>query len=216
MDTGDDITTFLRPDDTDDDLCSTPHRLRPRIPLDAGEDLFACRRPRIPLDTGDDLTTFLRQDATDEVLPTHHRPGPSNPRDAGPDHSTRREPRFEVDAGKYLTTFPWPYATDEDLSTQDDRTPVDVASPTQDNPAPPDGGPYPCFKPRKPFLPPCSTVLTSKERSDFCSDVLSARSRFGSLLFSKNLSTTWGLSTRKVTLISGKPMPTAFSPILAN
>jgi hypothetical protein len=58
---------------------------------------------------------------------------------------------------------------------------VDVASPTQDDPAPPDGGPYPCFKPRKQFLPR-STVLTSKERSDFCSDVLCARSRFRSLL----------------------------------
>jgi hypothetical protein len=58
---------------------------------------------------------------------------------------------------------------------------VDVASPTQDGPAPPDGGPYPCFKPRKPFLPR-STVLTSKERSGFCSDVLCAPSRFGSLL----------------------------------
>jgi hypothetical protein len=30
-------------------------------------------------------------------------------------------------------------------------------------------------------LLPCSKVLTSKERSGFCSDVLCARSRFGSL-----------------------------------
>jgi hypothetical protein len=36
------------------------------------------------------------------------------------------------------------------------------------------------------------------------------------VLFSKNLSTTWGLSTRKVTLISGKPMPMAVLPILKN
>jgi hypothetical protein len=145
LDTGDDLTTFLRPDDTDDDLGSTPNRLGPRIPLDASEDLFARRRTRIPLDTGDDLTTFLRQDTTDEVFSTHHRLRPSTPRDAGPDHSTRREPHFELDAGDDLTTFLRPYATDEDLSTQDGRTPVDVASPTQDDPAPPDGGPYPCF-----------------------------------------------------------------------
>jgi hypothetical protein len=35
-------------------------------------------------------------------------------------------------------------------------------------------------------------------------------------LFSKNLSTTWGWSTRKVTLISGKPMPMTVLPILEN
>jgi hypothetical protein len=58
---------------------------------------------------------------------------------------------------------------------------VDVACPTQDVAASVDGGSYPRFKLSKPFLPH-SAVLTLKERSNFCSNVLCARSRFSALL----------------------------------
>jgi hypothetical protein len=70
--TGDDLTTFLRQDATDEVL-STHHGLRPSTPRDAGLDHSTRQEPCFELDAGDDLTTFLRPYATDKDLSTQDK-----------------------------------------------------------------------------------------------------------------------------------------------
>jgi hypothetical protein len=69
------------------------------------------------------------------------------------------------------------------------------------------------FPQSTPFLP-CSTIQTLQERRPFVATCFVFD--FALVLFSKNPSTTWGLSTRKTVLISGKLMPMIDSPILEN